>query len=244
MIAARQIFFGGAAAKLPNVVKSMCGVGGSREGFCTDGLSIMPMPITMTMWFKNDIYTNLNGLSKSILKYGNISSGVGFGQFKASSNNLYQTAAVVEARYWASYSSVSTPTDYAWHHLALIVKSGTNPLSGAVYIDGVSRSYVAGGGSDAIVTPTGAFSICGRAGGYQYEDPSAKVLACRVCIFNGEMSAAAIAADMALGAKAPKGELLHYYDGTLDNGMLMDLVGNWHLTATSGSTIENETPWS
>lgn len=45
-------------------------------------------------------------------------------------------------------------------------------------------------------------------------------------------------------AKAPKGELLHYYDGTLDNGMLMDLVGNWHLTATSGSTIENETPWS
>ena len=114
-----------------------------------------------------------------------------------------------------------------------------------MFLDGEYITYEHADGTGDIISPSGKFSICGKDHGKGWENPNMHADACRVCIFNGVLSESDLLADMALvGALPINSSLLHFYDGTVENGLLVDKAGNWNLTQTDGCSILNETPWS
>ena len=217
----------------------------SGTGFHIRGLGTMPMGVTITAWFRYAAYSNV-ALSKSVLKYGDRNNGVGFGTWY-SSNQYFMRAGLVEGKYWACFGSPLsiTPKDFAWHHVALRVKSGTSPLFGACYIDGVEQTPYTGSGTAAMNSPSGIFSVCGRDNGQGWETPRADVRSTRVCIFGAQLSAGEIMADYLAGEKMPTNTTLtHYWDATVENSEVLDKVGSWNLSFSQGCSISNDTPWA
>ena len=228
------------------VTKSMRAVGGSMEGFMGRNLGTMPVPVTITAWYKFSGYTAIS-YSKSTFKYGNRNNGGGFGVVKNYSPSFWGVpAAVVEGKYWVYYKKfTSLPTDTSWHYVGLKIISGiTNPILTA-FIDGSTVTAEQIGGTAAIINPTQCFSICGKDNGSSWEDPRVTATASRVCIFSGALSDAELQKDMALGGLLPTNtNLIHFYDGTVESNALLDKVGNWDLSQTNGCSIVDETPWS
>lgn len=247
MLAARNIFLAARRKpRPPDITKSMSAVGGSMEGFMGRNLGTMPVPVTITAWYKFTGYANI-ALSKSAFKYGDRNNGVGFGMVKQYSPSMWGVpSAVVEGKYWVFYKRFySLPTDTSWHYVGIKIISGiTRPIKTAI-VDGETLTAEQEDGTAAINSPSQCFSICGRDNGTAWEATQTHAYACRVCVFNGALSDSDILGDMALGGRRPANtNLIHFYDGTVENGLLIDKVGNWNLTQTNGSSIIDDTPWS
>lgn len=224
---------------------SMRKEGSVSPGFIITNLGTATLPQTVTCWYKFAAYSATPDIwaGKAIVKFGNMSSGMAYGMLNYP--GIYSDrAALNEGKYWSCYrkqTSQSYP-DTQWHHLAMVVRSGTYPTKGTVYVDGTAYTTGTDLKSTALTTPTGHFSILGRQNDDGYP---AVVLAHRVCVFDSQLSDAEVAADMALGATpSSRSDLVHYWDGTVDNAKLVDLVGTWNLTFSDGCSIVQESPWS
>lgn len=235
-IASRVSMWSGARTPQLSLSKS----GTSKQGFFVDSLGSLPVNQTFTCWYRF-LYPAVNlSSSRVVLKYGNASNGAAFGSVQQSLSEISSCAALCEARYWHLYNSFSGQqlADTGWHHLAFLIKSGSSPLNNSVYIDGTARTKVSGSGSQAYITPSGKFSICGR---------DAETMDCTVQVFhpriyNELLGSSAISEDMTIAGIPTRQSLAHYWDGTTDGGKVYDFVGNWNLTFSTGCEIVDDAP--
>ena len=208
---------------------------GSPQGFVAGNLGQMPMNVTISMWAKYTAFPQRDK-SRVVVKYGDSSSGVAVGaNYDGGSNSIWWPSGLVEAKYWGR---ASVQMSFGWHHYALLVRAGQNPLVNSVFLDGEIIHQSSG---DPMYVPSNQISFLGRSVG----DDASGIMSARVCIYNGLLSDSEIANDIAQGAAMPGPDgLVHFYDGTVDGGLVRDMVGDWHLEMTQGCSVVDETPWS
>lgn len=226
----------------PNFTMRHIGDGG--PGFIVSGIGEASLPLTITLWYRYAEYPTQTGIwsSRLVVKYGDSSTGCGFGTLNFP-GTYAERAELIEAKYWAYFSLLPTEnyTDVSWHHLALVVKSGTYPWRNAVFVDGIPYQTAEGGQSAGMSIPSGQFSLCGRNG----DGWPATVDVSRACVFQGELTETEVVQDMAMGSVPPAdGNLIHFWNGTTDSGVVKDIVGDWDLTQSVGCQILEESPWS
>ena len=240
------------AQRASGVRFSMKHTGSSPEGFLIRDIGTISLPCTFLGWYRFSDFppygyppspTDFDG-SRMVFKAGNITTGAGFGLCRWGSTENTDRGLLIEGKYWNCYSTFegTVPYDTSWHHLAVILKSGTIPTKNACFIDGMVQTTVFhGGGNSAMNTPISEFSICGRMGDFNLTT----VQVCRVAVVAGELSASEIVADMESGSMPPVDmPIIHYWDGSFEGDKVKDLVGTWNLTVYDGCSISSETPWS
>lgn len=210
----------------------------ASKGFYRLGLGSMPYPTTFLCWYKFSGANPPYGLDKMVLKYGDSSSGVGFGMY--ATNPVSSKAFLCEAKYWASFQN-SDALDVAWHHLAIIIKSGTYPAKQSVYLDGVLLTPLSSN-YQSIKAPRNCFNICGRDVN-QYESSATGVSVYHPHTYAGALTLSQIEADMAKRDDLSDiGNMSHCWDCTKVGTEFVDFAGNWNLTTDDGKIV-NETPF-
>ena len=216
--------------------------GTGSEGFYVNGLTVGEFPQTLTCWYRyQNLPSNFSDRSRVAFKYGSSSNGCAFGAAAYGDTGKNTHKALAEAKYWANMTNpnwVALDTD--WHHLAFVVRTGNYPFRDAIYCDGTVATMTTAQ-SGAIAMPTSEFHVGGR---QSMDTLNCTVQVCRICLFAGELDSSAIVADFKLGKKRPKGDLIHYWTGETDNNKVVDKLGTWHLTPSTGCTISTDTPWT
>lgn len=218
------------------------------NGFYASSLGGLPTQCTLTQWFRFATYDCPINRSKTTFKYGDRNSGVGYGTERGFDDKGYvMCAGLVEGKYWSGYTNPtdSAPTDFSWHHLAFMIKAANSPLYNTVYLDGnllTPKIFLL---TAPMTSPTGFFSLCGRDGSSDFETNKVDVRVTRTCIFGRLFTASDIMADYSDGMSMPKdNSLLHYWDATVENGKVVDKVGDWNLSFSNGCSISDDTPWT
>lgn len=224
-------------------LRTFAKTGTNYGGFFASGLGSFTMPITFAGWFRfGDCVTGTSS-SRLIFKYGanatygGSNDGFGFGvvwNFGGGAITDTGLCYLVEGLEWRKVAT----RDDSWHHLAVIGKLGSSPVTNAVYIDGVNR-YTASS-PYAMSSPSDVFSLLGRpnADGYDID-----AFVCRPVIYNGILSATEILNDMSMGADIIREKALHFWDGSVNaSGKAVDVIGDWHLTPSAGCFITDELP--
>lgn len=233
-IAAHHSMIGGSAKKVGRSFHSST----ASKGFYKSGLGSMAYPTTFLCWYKFDGSNPARDFDKMVVKYGDSSSGVGFGTYTTIS--VYNKAYLCEAKYWVSFQS-DGHLDISWHHLAVIIKSGTYPASQAVYLDGVLLTPVSSK-YQSINAPKNWFNICGRDVN-QYESSVTGVSVYHPHTYAGALSLSQIEADMAKRDDLSDiVNMSHCWDCTKVGTEFVDLAGNWNLTTDDGEIVY-ETPF-
>jgi len=225
------------------VEKSLRKTGSSSAGFIVNGLGNMPTDVTIMFWYKITGVTSSNIYNKArcAMKYGNMSTGVGFGAAHWGGSGTH--VGLVEGRYWdrISNSSISVYDDN-WHHVSFAVRSGTAPFSNTVFIDGMIGTQYSSGLTAAFHSPVDTFCVCGRTTDDQLGQPC---YVYNMKIFNGIASQRDVLDDIGRAGKYPPTDnLLHHWTGDVVGGKVVDSVGNWHLTISPNCDIVSETPFS
>jgi hypothetical protein len=224
------------------VEKSLCKTGSSSAGFSVNGLGNMPTDVTIMFWYKITGVTSSNIYNKSrcAFKYGNVSTGIGFGAAFWGGSGTH--VGLVEGRYWNRIDNGTIPVfDDNWHHVSLAVRSGTAPFANTVYIDGILGTQYEPS-TNAFYNPIDSFYVCGRATGDGLGQPC---FVYNMKIFNGIASQRDVLDDIRRAGKYPPNDnLLHHWTGDVVDGKVADNVGNWHLTISQDCEIVSDTPFS
>lgn len=247
MIAATQIFLGARAKSGPSM-RSFSSEGG--KGFFYAPISgSLPFGRTFTMWVKKE-FADAEALGGDSLLFAaaGVGTGGGIGFRGRISQNLdpYLTC-LHEGVSWNPTYYRWGKTDTGWHHLAWTVKASYNP--NVVYVDGVKQSNQSSTSAFAAATNyLGLF--CRTANGNPYTDFGDKIWKgkiCRLVVWNSVLTDAQVADDYAQGSNVSNIDsttAAHFYDGSMENGKVKDLISDWDAVLWGGAAVVDETPWN